>query len=225
MRPGRLAVLLVVVAGLVTGPVMAAAAQETTDPPATETPATDPPATEAPPADDGATDSGTDSEGGDSDSNSGTIVLVAIIALAAIAIIAAMLFGRRGSSSPKAAAPVARRSTPQTELLGNVRWLHDQLTLELLAAPGAQAQQRWAADRIRVQNMAIEAQQLATGEAAPVWQQVATSIGAVSTSLDTATSLRADPDTDPTLVNEAVAVVNRNRAQLMAAAETAGRYT
>jgi hypothetical protein len=111
------------------------------------------------------------------------------------------------------AAPAA--PSPKRQLLGNLQWLHDQLSLELLTGSAEQASQRWATERSRTDNMAIQAQQIAAAGGGAVWQQLASSVSGLSASLDTAINLRADDQADPTIVREAVSVVNRKRSAML----------
>ncbi|MDH3752547.1 MAG: hypothetical protein OEU32_01645, partial [Acidimicrobiia bacterium] len=159
----------------------------------------------------------------DADDNASTVlVAVLIVAFVVVLIVAFSLAGRRSKPTTAATRPVSTIS-PRRQLLGNVQWLHDQLSLELLSAPGEAAAQRWLTERPRVDSMAIACQQTAAAGGGPEWQQLAARISGVARSLDTAIALRADPAADPTLVHEAIDAVNRNRANLMRSAQTANQ--
>lgn len=206
-----LVVALVVVLGvLVAAP--AVAQTDTTQPPApTEAPATTaPPATEAPSTTVPPSD-------GDDELTAGTLLLLIVVGLAIAAIIGAVVAGR-GKDQPAPATV-----SPKRDLLANVRWLHDQLSVYLLSGPGPQSSVQWQADRYRVQTMATTAEGYARGEGGAAWHRLSVAVSDVVAALDTATALRADPNADPASVSQAIAVVNQNRALLMQSAEVAGR--
>ncbi|MFV1990629.1 MAG: hypothetical protein ACC652_07795 [Acidimicrobiales bacterium] len=203
------------------GSTPAGDAPEDTAPPETAPPETAPPETAPPetnPPDDAAPPDSTAPEEPVDDGDSDSKILIALLigaALVGVVAIVASLMGRDKTVAPAPqAAPTA--PSPKRQLLGNVQWLHDQLSLELLTGSAEQAAQRWSSERVRVDNMAIQAQQIAAEGADTVtWQQLAGSISGLSSSLNTAIGLRSDEEADPTLVREAVEVVNRKRRGLL----------
>jgi len=175
-----------------------------TTPPATEAPAPEqPPATEAPAAP-GTTPPTTDSSDG---IDWGPILVVAGLVLVLIVVVAAVL----GRKSPQSAASRPRTNPQQTSILSTSQWIHDQLSLELMAATPATARQRWTVERSRLDNVAISAQQQWTAGYGEAWQRLGQSVSALGASLETSISLREQPQPDPTLISEANQVVNRNR--------------
>ncbi|MFV1991645.1 MAG: hypothetical protein ACC652_12995 [Acidimicrobiales bacterium] len=162
----------------------------------------------------------------DGDGNEKLLVALLIGAgLVGIVAIIASLMGRSKTAPAPATAPrqAPAQPSPKRQLLGNIQWLHDQLSLELLTGSAEQAAQRWGTERGRADNMAIQAQQVAAGGGGAIWQQLAGSISALSASLDTAINLRSDDDADPALVREAVAVVNRKRSNMLPLIGTAAQ--
>lgn len=213
-RPARPLLALLVV-GTVLLPAVASATSPATQPPATEAPATpaepaptDPPATEAPAAPTTAAPDTDDDDG--TDIPWGTILLVAGLVLALLLIVSA-LTSRSSRSSRQAAAP--RRADPaQSSLLSTSQWIHDQLSLELLAATPTAARQRWATERSRLDNVAIGAQQQWTEGHGEAWQRLGQTTSALAGAIETNISLREQQDPNPQLVQESIDVVNRNRS-------------
>lgn len=214
-RPLRTVVALLA-AAVVLLPVTEAAAHPATAPPGTDAPAeatpvepvpTEPPATESP-----ATPT-TDAPGAEDDSTDipwGTILLVAGLVLVLL-LIAGALTNRRSTAATRSAAP--RRADPaQSSLLSTSQWIHDQLSLELLAAPAAGARQRWATERSRLDNVAIGAQQQWTEGHGEAWQRLGQTTSALAGAIETNISLREQAEPNPQLVQESIDVVNRNRA-------------
>ena len=204
LRPLRPALLVTLAFFTVAAPVGIVSADELrTTPPATEAPEP-PPATEAPAAP-GTTPPTTDDS---SDSiDWGPILVVLGLVLALIVVVAAVL-----SRKPQQSSAAQPRSNPQqTSILSTAQWIHDQLSLELMAATPATARQRWTVERSRLDNVAISAQQQWTAGYGEAWQRLGQSVSALGASLETSISLREQPQPDPTLVSEANQVVNRNR--------------
>ncbi len=192
-----------------------------TEPPATQPPATEPPVTEAPPATD--TTSSTTDEDTVRNDNLGSIVLIVILGLGLAAIIGA-LAGRRGSNAPQGAAGPSA-SSPKRELLANVRWLHDQLSPRLASEPPEWASQQWAADRYRVENLAVTAQTFSSGAGGGTWHRLSSAINDTVEALDACTATRGDPRATPEEIRHAVALLNENRTLLMRSAEVAASIT
>ena len=219
--PRRTAVALVVAATVLvpaavsaTAPPDTAAPAEATnaEPAPTEPPA--PPATEAPapPATDTPVDEGADGDDDGTDIPWGTIFLVGGLLLALLLIISA-LSSRRSSQARRAATP-PRADPARSSLLSTSQWVHDQLSLELMAASPASARQRWATERSRLDNVAIGAQQQWTEGHGEAWQRLGQTTSALAGALETNIALREQAEPNPQLVQESIDVVNRNRAAL-----------
>jgi hypothetical protein len=207
-RPRRTALALL---AALTVLVPVSASVSATAPPETEPPAeapaepaaTAPPATEAP---------GEPAEDDGSDIPWGTILLIGALVITLLVIVSA-LSARKSSRDRQAATP--RRADPaRSSLLSTSQWVHDQLTLELMAASPASARQRWATERSRLDNVAIGAQQQWTEGHGEAWQRLGQTTSALAGALETNISLREQPDPNPQLVQQSVEVVNRNRAVL-----------
>jgi hypothetical protein len=149
-----------------------------------------------------------------------TIVLIVAGAALALIVIAGVLSSSRARSKTPArsgrrpGAAASRPPSPQTSLLSTSQWINDQLSMELMAAPPEAAAQRWSLERSRLDNVAIGAQQqfLQTGGAD--WQLLGQAVSALAMALDTNVRLRAQGPPNAELIDESVAVVNRQRAEL-----------
>jgi hypothetical protein len=174
-----------------------------TDPPLVTDPpvATDAPAvTEAPPA------TGTPEEG-DDDSPPWLLIVLVVAALGA-AVVAFVAATRRRP----APAPVA---DPRRQILATARWVHDQLSLEILALPAADAVARWNAERFRLDQLVIDLRAAAPAQRVPpAWEALAASVAELASSLDSAVRIRASAEADPSLVREAVGIADGHRAEL-----------
>ena len=182
-----------------------------TDAPApepTEAPAPEPTAS----PDDGTTDDGDNSE----------LWLVLLGILAVGAIFAVILASRRSSAdaTPYSTTTVDRR----TELIATAAWIHDQLTLEILAMPPAEAQQRWFVERSRIDQLAIDGRTMAASGYREMWDQLAIILGQLTTSIDTALRVGTMQGADPNLVAEAVNNAHGRRAELGAWVATARSF-
>ena len=183
-----------------------AVAQATTPPdtaaPVTEAPATTPdtvaPDTVAP-------------DNGGSDIDWGPIILVTVLGIAVIALIVALMSRKK---PPTAAGTVSPTASSQSEILSTAQWIHDQLSLELLAAAPAAALQRWSVERTRVDNVAIRAQQQFTQGYGEAWQRLGQAMSQLGTSLDTELQLRNQQPPNAQLIQQANEVVGRRRADL-----------
>jgi len=140
------------------------------------------------------------------------IALVAALGIALIALVVALVSRR---PKPAAVAPNPTAS-PQSELLSTAQWVHDQLTLELLAAPPQQAQQRWTIERSRLDNIAIGAQQEWTAGHGESWQRLGQTMSGLAAAVDTSLQLRGQEPPNAQLINESNAVVNQRRAEIQA---------
>lgn len=187
-----------------------------TDPPATDPPATEPVVTESPATDLPATDAPAppeptaasddpDATGADGGVPGWILPVLLVGGLAAMAAIVASRRRRQDlSASPD----------PRRQLIGTARWIHDQLSLELLALPPADARQRWVNDRIRFDQLSIDARTSAMTSDPELWNRLASIVDALASSIDTAVRVRAADGADPELARESVAIANRHRSEL-----------
>jgi hypothetical protein len=127
-------------------------------------------------------------------------------ALAAIAV-AALWFGRRRGGRD-------RETSRQRQAIALAGWIHDQLSLELLASPPADAVRRWEQERNRVDQLTIEGRAFAAVEDTEMWDRLVRVLHELSTSIDVVLRLRSVPGTDQDLVRESVTIANRHRAEL-----------
>jgi hypothetical protein len=148
----------------------------------------------------------------DSDGDDGigatTTLLIVVVAVAAIAALLALL-GRR---TPPAATPVS--DTAQMSLLSTSQWVHDQLSLELLAAAPTIALQRWGVERTRLDNIAIGALAEWSQGHGEMWQHLSHSVSALGAALDTNLQCRNQDPPDTPLIRESTEVVTRRRDEL-----------
>jgi len=187
------------------GPTETAPPDENPDPtapPATDAPETAPPGTNAPETAPPEPEDPDDDEG----RNWGPILAIVIGIAALLAIVSALSKRRKPAAPP--------RPDPRRQLVSTARWIHDQLSLELLALPAADSQQRWNAERGRLDQLSIDLRVQAAERDPEVWTNLSNAVSALAASLDTAVRLRATADVDDQLVREAVAIANRQRAEL-----------
>jgi len=179
-----------------------------TDAPAGTTPPTEAPAETAPPTD-APTEPETTTPGESDDGDNTLLVVILIVGGLALLIALFAMLGRRGKQQP---APQVH--DPRSQMASTTRWLHDQLSLELLSLPPHDAQQRWASQRPRLDQLSIDLRAEATRHDPEIWAGTATSVDALVSSLDTAVRVRASDDANQTIVDESVAVANRHRGEL-----------
>ena len=213
--------LIVLLAAIFAAAVPTAALATT---PPDPTPAeTSPPATEAPPqpdptSPDTPTTTVPGDDGDDSDGNLLSIVLIVGGVVVLLVVLGAVL-GRSKrpapASAPRSQTPRAPNvPSPQASLLDTAQWVHDQLSLELMAASPINARQRWSIERSRLDNVAIGAQQQFTAGNDPNWQPFGQTVSSLAVALDTNLELRAQDPPNAQLVAESTDVVNRQRAVL-----------
>ncbi len=114
-------------------------------------------------------------------------------------------------------APASHDQTAQDRgyALGSAQWVHDNFTLELLAASPEVARRRWTTDRARLDDATIRAQRFsAEPEHGLAWQSLAQSLSLLGSSMETLIELRNAEQPDQQLIHEASEVVQRHRAQL-----------
>lgn len=141
-------------------------------------------------------------------------ILVVIGGLLIVVAVVAMLMGRKPRPASPAAPPTQKPPTAQTNLLSTAQWIHDQLSLELLAAGPGAAQQRWSTERARLDNVVIASQQQWADGHGTGWQQLGQVLSSLGSAIDTNIQLRAQATPDPSLVAESNDVVNRHRGSL-----------
>ena len=199
-------------------PVGAGAAVATTVPDAAQTtpaPTDPPPATEAPAGP--ATTAPATPEPDDGSSTDWLPIVLIIGGIVALLVVLVALLGRNKQPAPAPAAHTPRPPTapsPQANLLSTAQWIHDQLTLELMAAAPATAVQRWATERSRLDNVAIGAQQEFAAGNDPNWQPLGQTMSSLAVAIDTNLTLRGQQPPNAQLIGESNDVVNRNRATL-----------
>ena len=142
-------------------------------------------------------------------------ILFGIVLLVLAAVMVGAVVSRRSSPAEPPPAATPPIPTPQVTLLTNAQWIHDHLTLELLAAAPGDALQRWTNERRRLDDVAIGAQQQFVSGGPEAWSSLSQTMTALSSALDTNLRLRAQVPPDPTLIQESTAVVNRQRATLI----------
>ncbi len=172
------------------------------DPPATDPPDVDPPSTDAPAIDPPGTEASSEGDGGVS-----TPLLIVLILLGVGVVVALVVAATRRRPAPT--------EDPRAHILSTARWIHDQLSLEILALPPADAQTRWSTERSRLDQLVIDLRSVAPSQRpSETWEQLAASVAVLSSSLDTAVRLRTSADADPALVRESVTIANSHRADL-----------
>jgi len=154
-------------------------------------------------------------ESGDTDSD-GNDWLIPVLIIGGLLLAAVVIGGLIGRSkrSPAPTAPDSPTDSSQASLLSTSQWITDQLTLELMAAPPAAAQQRWTIERSRLDNVAIGAQQQYLEVQDANWQPLAQNMSALAAAIDTNLALRAQDPPNAQLISESTDVVNRHRATL-----------
>ena len=147
-------------------------------------------------------------------------ILLGIGLLVLAAVVVGAVVSRRSAPDERGPTSPAPTPSPQMVLLTNAQWIHDHLSLELLAAPPADALQRWTTERGRLDDVAIGAQQQFVSGGGDAWSGLNQTMTALANALDTNLRLRAQTPPDQALIQESTAVVNRQRAtviQLVAA--------
>ena len=150
----------------------------------------------------------------------GTWLLVTLIIVVAIIVVSAVVtsMGRR---SKKQAAPVAAPVPPASDnahqLLASAQWVHDQMSLELMAAAPAQALQRWSVERTRIDNIVIGAQAEASRTNTATWLQLGQFLSELAGAIDTNLQLRMQDPPNVGLVQESANVITARRNDIQAA--------
>lgn len=140
-------------------------------------------------------------------------VLLGLVLIVLAVVVLVAVFTRR--SKPTDGQRPAPAPTPQVDVLTTAQWIHDHLTLELLAAAPTDALARWNVERSRVDSVAIAAQQQYAQGNGDGWNTLSQTMTALGSSLDTNLRLRAQDPVDPTLLTQSTDVVNRERSALI----------
>jgi len=150
--------------------------------------------------------------GGDQAGGSNWLAIFGILVAAAFLVGVVPVLTRRRPPPSSAANPDRR-----LQLISTARWIHDQLSLEILGLPAADAQQRWGLERNRLDQLAIDLRVQAAERDPEVWNNLSATVSALASSLDTAVRMRSTPDADEQLARESVAIANRHRGDLATA--------
>lgn len=129
-------------------------------------------------------------------------------AVLALAVVVALWFAVRHRGDGD------RDTSRQRQAIALAGWIHDQLSLEVLALPAADGSRRWDQERNRLDQLTIEARAFATVEDAVMWNRLVEVLQALATSIDVSLRLRGTPGTDDDLLRESVTIANRHRAEL-----------
>ena len=205
---------------------LAASAAVVTNPPETVPPETVPPETVPPetiPAEvPGTVPAEADADGEDDGIDVGTWLLVTLIVVLAIIVVSAVVggIGRRSKkATPPAAAPVppAPVNDAAHQLLASAQWVHDQLSLELMAAAPSQALQRWGVERTRIDNIVIGTQAEASRVNSASWLQLGQFLTELASAIETNLQLRMQDPPNLGLVQESANVITARRNDIQAA--------
>ena len=150
-------------------------------------------------------------DNGGSDIDWFPIILVVVLGIVLISLLVALMSRRKPAP---ASAQAARPASPQSEIMSTAQWVHDQLSLEILAAAPAAGLQRWTVERSRLDNIAIRANQQFTEGHGEAWQRLGQSISQLGAALDTMLQLRNQDPPNAQLIQESTDVVTRRRGEL-----------
>ncbi|MET0662660.1 MAG: hypothetical protein ABWZ42_05975 [Ilumatobacteraceae bacterium] len=206
---------------------LAASAAVVTNPPETVPPETAPAET-APPetipaAVPDSVPAAADADGEDDGIDVGTWLLVTLIVVLAIIVVSAVVggIGRRSKGKPAppaaGAVPPAPVNDAAHQLLASAQWVHDQLSLELMAAAPAQAQQRWSVERTRIDNIVIGTQAEASRVNSASWLQLGQFLTELAAAIETNLQLRMQDPPNLGLVQESANVITARRNDIQAA--------
>jgi len=153
----------------------------------------------------------------------GTWLLITLFIVLAIIIVSAVVtsISRRSSrkATPPAAAPIppAPLNDAAHQLVASAQWIHDQLSLELLAAAPVQAAQRWSVERTRIDNVVIGTQAEASRSNNATWLQLGQFLSELASAIDTNLQLRVQEPPNMGLVQESANVITARRSDIQAA--------
>ena len=201
---------------------LAATAAPVTEPapPETVPPETVPPETAPPEAVPGTVPAVAEAEEDDG-IDVGTWLLITVFIVLAFIIVSAVVtgIGRRSKKTGAAAAPVptAPVNDAPHQLLASAEWMHDQLSLELMAAAPTQALQRWAVERTRIDNIVIGTQAEASRLNSASWLQLGQFLSELAAAIETNVQLRMQEPPNVGLVQESANVITARRNDIQAA--------
>ncbi|HEU0042106.1 MAG TPA: hypothetical protein VFQ15_07140 [Jiangellaceae bacterium] len=194
-----------------------------TVPPETAPPVTAPPETSPPAAAPDTVPAGVPAEEDDDGIDVGTWLLVTLVVVLAIIVISAVIggIGRRsgGRTKTRAAAPAPPAPATDTahQLLASAQWVHDQLSLELMAAAPAQARQRWSVERSRIDNIVIGTQAEASRLNSASWLQLGQFLSELASAIETNLQLRMQDPPNLGMIQESANVITARRNDIQAA--------
>lgn len=146
---------------------------------------------------------------GGGDTPLGRVVLVAVLFVAAVSVVAAIAGTRRRRARTHAEQPDERR-----RVAGTAQWVHDQLSLELMAIPAHEADQRWVSERRHLEDLAVDCRRIADQQDPEIWETMAAILDSLAAALDTCIEARRADDADEHTIGESILEVNRRRAEL-----------
>lgn len=188
------------------------------EPPATEVPTTQPPETEAPTEEAASPVDSTEPAAADEPSEDGDGIglgLILLLLAVSIALLGYVLYRAMRGNRQATTIRERQEAVSSGSLLGNINWLHDQLSLELLSTPPDRALQRWQTERTHLDSIVIACkQQSAQLGGDLVWDDLAGAVSGLAQALDTAVTSRADISVDPIITREAIELVNQRRGRL-----------
>jgi hypothetical protein len=114
-----------------------------------------------------------------------------------------------------------RDTSRQRQAIALAGWIHDQLSLEVLASPSADGARRWEQERNRIDQLTLAARAFADVDDTEMWERLVQVLRELATSIDVVLRLRNTPTADQDLVRESVTIANRHRAELAAWITTA----
>lgn len=153
----------------------------------------------------------------------GTWLLVTLVIVLAIIVISAVVSGigrrSRGQATTPVAAPVPPAPATDTahQLLASAQWVHDQLSLELMAAAPAQAIQRWGVERTRIDNIVIGTQAEASRLNSASWLQLGQFLSELAAAIETNLQLRMQDPPNLGMIQESANVITARRNDIQAA--------
>ena len=103
------------------------------------------------------------------------------------------------------------------QLLASAQWVHDQLSLELMAAAPSQAMQRWGVERTRIDNIVIGTQAEASRVNSASWLQLGQFLTELASAIETNLQLRMQDPPNLGLVQESANVITARRNDIQAA--------
>jgi len=233
--------LIVVVATAGVAVAQVDVAQETTVvPPPTEPPPTTAapptaPTTAAPATTTAGTTTTTTGDGGDDDGTDATTWIIVALIVVAIVLALAALFAAlaRSRGTRQTGQGYDARRSRLDQIVGTSRWVHDQVSLEVLggAVDAEQLRMRWQDARRRMMDLSAQASAASVEPGDPLLQEDLRTLGQAVTNLagalDTNVSLRTTPaqnarDRDQALLQSSDDVARRRTELQMAADRVAG---